>query len=82
MTCVREEPSAHFHRGVELVGSLLLPTHIHSSRLEVNEDSTGNIAVVARLRVVDADALELEVSRSLVLARRVDTVLLRDDLPL
>ena len=54
---------------------------VHGARLEVHEDGARHVAAARRLVVVHVDALELEVRVAVVRARRVDAVLVGDDLP-
>ena len=54
---------------------------VHGAGLEVHEDGARHVAAARRLVVVDVDALELEVRVAVVRARRVDAVLVGDDLP-
>jgi hypothetical protein len=70
----------------EVVGSEELAegtsTHrVHGTRLEIHEDSTGNIASTSGLIVVHIDSLELKIRVSVVGTSGVDTVLVRDHLP-
>ena len=54
---------------------------VHGAGLEVHEDGARHVAAARRLVVVHVDALELEVRVAVVRARRVDAVLVGDDLP-
>ena len=54
---------------------------VHGAWLKIHEDGTGDIAATSGLVVVDVNALELEVGVTVVGARRVDAVLVGDDLP-
>ena len=54
---------------------------VHGARLEVHQDRAGDVAAARRLVEVHIDALQLEVGVTVVGARRVDAVLVRDDLP-
>ena len=54
---------------------------VHGSRLEIDEDGTGNVLVRADFVVVDINALKLKVVAALVHSIRLDTMLVGDDLP-
>ena len=54
---------------------------VHGPGLEVHEDGAGHVAAAGGLVEVDVDALQLEVGVAVVGARRVDAVLIGDDLP-
>jgi hypothetical protein len=54
---------------------------VHSSGLEIHEDSTGNVASTGGLVEVDVDSLELEIGVTVVGTSWVNAVLVRDDFP-
>ena len=54
---------------------------VHSSGLEIHEDSTGNVASTGGLVEVDVDSLELEIGVAVVGTSWVNAVLVRDDFP-
>ena len=54
---------------------------VHGSGLEVHQNGTGDVPAASGLVVVDVDPLELEVRVSVVSTSRVNSVLVRDDLP-
>ena len=57
---------------------------VHGTRLEIHEDSTGDIPATGSLVEVDIDALQLEISgafRAVELAGPVNPVLIADDFP-
>ena len=54
---------------------------VHGSRVEVHENRAGHVATTGGLIGVHLDALQLEVRVAVERARRVDAVLVRDDLP-
>ena len=57
------------------------PDTVHSARLQVQEDGSGDILVGAGFIVVHLNPLKLEVRGTLVVAIGVDAMLIRDDLP-
>ena len=54
---------------------------VHGSQLKVHENREGHVAATSGLIVVHVDTLKLEVRVTVVRARGVDAVLIRDDLP-
>merc|ERR1719199_347566 len=54
---------------------------VHGARLEVHQDVARDVAAAGGLVEVHVDALELQVGVAVVRARRVDAVLIGDDLP-
>ena len=54
---------------------------VHCSRLQVHQHRPGNVLSTRGLIVVDLDSLQLEVRVPVVLAVRVDAMLIRDNLP-
>ena len=54
---------------------------VHRARLEVEHDGARHVAPARRLVKVHVDALQLQVAVAMVGARRVDAVLVGDDLP-
>ena len=67
--------------GTEEVAEGTRADGVHGSRLEIDEDGTGDILVRADFVVVDVDALELEIVVALVETIGLNAVLIRDDLP-
>ncbi len=57
------------------------PDGVQSAGLEVDEHDPRDVAAALCLVVVDVDALDLELGVAVVLAPRVDAVLVRDYLP-
>ena len=54
---------------------------VHSSRLKIHKDSSGNVSSSCSFVVVDVDPLELKIRVSVVGTGGVDSVLVGDDLP-
>lgn len=54
---------------------------VHSTRLEIDEDGTGNVLVAAGLVEVDVHTLELEVGGTIVNTGAIEAVLTGDGLP-
>jgi hypothetical protein len=54
---------------------------IHGTRLQINEDSTGNILVTRGLVEVDVHALKLKIRGTIVESGAIETMLARDILP-
>ena len=57
------------------------PDRVHGARLQVHQNSPGHVLSPAGLVVVDIDPLQLKVGVAVVGARRVNAVLVRNDLP-
>ena len=57
------------------------PHAVHGAGLQVDKDGAGHVLATAGLVVVHVDALQLQVTVTLVGAGGVDTVLVRDNLP-
>jgi len=54
---------------------------VHGTRLQIDENGTGNVLVTAGMVEVDVHTLELEVGGTIVLSIAIETVLARDGLP-
>ena len=57
------------------------PNRVHGSRFEIDENSSGDILSAGGFVVVDVNAFQLEVGVSVISTRRVDSVLVGNDLP-
>mmetsp|Transcript_35215 Transcript_35215/g.52280 ORF Transcript_35215/g.52280 Transcript_35215/m.52280 type:complete len:402 (+) Transcript_35215:349-1554(+) len=54
---------------------------VHGARLQIHQDSSGDISSTSGLVVVDIDPLELQVGVTMVSASRVNAMLVGDDFP-
>ena len=57
------------------------PDRVHSSRFQVDQDGSWDVLAACSLVEIDVDSLQLQIGVAMVSPSRVDSVLVRDDLP-
>merc|ERR1712153_262607 len=67
--------------GAEQRPKLISANGIHRARLQIDEHGAWHVLVVARLVVVDGNAIELQAAVADIVARFVDAMLLTDHFP-